>query len=184
MLTPTSHRRRRRRRVPWLLVGLLVVLAVAAAVYVLVFRHAGPATLTQRCRTPAPSHSATAPSPAAISVRVLNSTKRDNLAHQVAGVLGQRGFVVTQVGNAADPSPLPGAAELRYGSAGAAAAKVLAVQLPTVALVPDARADASVDLVLGTAFDRLRTPAEVAAVATPPPAGPRSPAVTASCRRA
>jgi hypothetical protein len=97
---------------------------------------------------------------ATLPVRVLNGTSHHGLAGQTADVLRQRGFRIAGVGNAAR---LRGRSQLRYGTRDALAARVTALQVPDAVLVADRTVTRRVDLVLGSAFRRLRTPTEVVA---------------------
>ena len=116
-----------------------------------------------------------------VQVRVYNATAREGLARKIAGQLVGRGYVIVATDN--DPlsgiRPVDGAAEVRYGPAGARAAALLRRQVPGATMYQDARQDATVDLVLGEQFRRLSTPAELArgrqgllAAAATPPAAP------------
>ena len=116
-----------------------------------------------------------------VQVRVYNATAREGLARKIAGQLVGRGYVIVATDN--DPlsgiRPVDGAAEVRYGPAGARAAALLRRQVPAATMYQDARQDATVDLVLGEQFRRLSTPAELArgrqgllAAAATPPAAP------------
>jgi hypothetical protein len=116
-----------------------------------------------------------------VQVRVYNATAREGLARKIAGQLVGRGYVIVATDN--DPlsgiRPVDGAAEVRYGPAGARAAALLGRQVPGATMYKDARQDATVDLVLGQQFRRLSTPAELArgrqgllAAAATPPAAP------------
>jgi hypothetical protein len=116
-----------------------------------------------------------------VQVRVYNATAREGLARKIAGQLVGRGYVIVATDN--DPlsgiRPVDGAAEVRYGPAGARAAALLGRQVPGATMYKDARQDATVDLVLGEQFRRLSTPAELArgrqgllAAAATPPAAP------------
>lgn len=99
-----------------------------------------------------------------IQVRVYNATAREGLARQVAGQLAGRGYAIVATDN--DPlsgiRPVDGTAEVRYGAAGARAAALVRRQVPGATLYKDAREGSIVDLVLGQAFQRLSTPAELA----------------------
>ena len=69
--------------------------------------------------------------------------------------------------------PLPGRSQVRFGPGGRPGATLLSAHVSGSALVPAPRSPrGSVDLVLGSAFVRLRTPAEVTAALRLPPAGP------------
>ena len=110
---------------------------------------------------------------------VLNGTGRGGLAKTVADQLAQRGFVVTGQGNA--PAALAGASTVTYGTGGQPAGTVVTRWLPGSKLVGSPRLPAgTVQVVLGSAFTRLATPAEVAQAATP--ATPARPAPRSSAR--
>ena len=102
--------------------------------------------------------------PSKVQVRVYNATAREGLARKIAGQLVGRGYLIVATDN--DPlsgiRPVDGAAEVRYGPAGARAAALLRRQVPGATMYKDARQDATVDLVLGEQFRRLSTPAELA----------------------
>lgn len=99
-----------------------------------------------------------------VQVRVYNATAREGLARKIASQLVGRGYVIVATDN--DPlsgiRPVDGAAEVRYGPAGARAAALLRRQVPGATMYQDARQDATIDLVLGQQFRRLSTPAELA----------------------
>jgi hypothetical protein len=99
-----------------------------------------------------------------VQVRVYNATAREGLARKVAGQLVGRGYAIVATDN--DPlsgiRPVEGAAEVRYGPAGARAAALVRRQVPGATLYKDARQGSIVDLVLGEQFRRLSTPAELA----------------------
>ncbi|MCW2622223.1 MAG: hypothetical protein JWL64_1825 [Frankiales bacterium] len=178
-LMPSRAHRRRRRRPSRRLVGrTVVVLALLAAVGVGTWKwrdrgttsDAAPAVV---CPTTAPAQPGL-PAPAAVTVRLLNGTARDGLGAAVAADLTARGFVVGTPANA--PAPNPGRARVGYAAADLPAAQLLAAQvLDADVAVDPAVVPGSVDLVLGDAFARLRTPEESAAVvaALAPPAAPR-----------
>ena len=131
---------------------------------------------------PTPSTPPPALAPAKVRVNVYNATDRRGLAAKVAGQLERRGFDVRKVDNDPLGRTVTGAAEVRHGDRGAAAARTVAAQVALggevgqVVAVPDGRAGASVDLVVGTGFTALATPAEAANALSPSP----SPA-TAGC---
>jgi hypothetical protein len=122
---------------------------------------------TPSCRMPAPLPPVLAPSK--VRVNVYNATDRRGLAAKVAGQLDRRRFRVGKVDNDPLRRTVTGAAEVRHGEPGAAAARVIAAQVGTVTAVPDGRAGRSVDLVLGADFTALVPPAEAAAALSPSP---------------
>jgi hypothetical protein len=119
------------------------------------------------CPTPATLPPALAP--AKVRVNVYNATDRRGLAAKVAGQLERRGFDVRKVDNDPLGRTVTGAAEVRHGDDGAAAARTVAAQVGPVVSVPDGRRGGSVDLVVGTGFTALVAPAGAAAVLSPSP---------------
>ena len=85
--------------------------------------------------------------------------------------LAARGFRPGKVSNDPSKKLIAASAEIRFGPAGATAAKVVAAQVVGAVLVPDNRKDASVDFVLGEGFAALASTAEanaaIAALASP-----------------
>jgi LytR cell envelope-related transcriptional attenuator len=147
---------RLRRALP-ALVFLIVLCVLAGITWMRVLDRVGGRTQAAGCGTAAVSSSR-------IQVRVYNATAREGLARRVAGQLISRGYAI--VGTDNDPlagiRPVEGAAEVRYGPAGAKQAAQVRRQVPGAALYKDARQGPVVDLVLGEKFRRLATPAELA----------------------
>jgi hypothetical protein len=185
----TSVPYRRRRRTP--IVAVVSVLAVVAVVTwtVVLFGSSGPSG-PQSCPTPA---GGTAPGlslessaldavppapPASIPVRVLNAGGQRGQANLVAAQLGDLGF-----GTAGPPDNDPFfpdgdmecAGQVRFGPAGESAASTLSLVLPCAELVRDERADATVDVSVGTGFSDVNPPRPVRDVletlGAPSPAG-------------
>lgn len=97
------------------------------------------------------------PAPAA-GLRVFNAGGQRGQANLVAAQLKEWGF--TEVAPPDNDPRFPGGdmeciGQLRFGTAGEAAASTLSLVLPCVELVRDGRADPSVDLSVGTAFGDL-----------------------------
>lgn len=92
------------------------------------------------------------PTPASVTVVVLNGAGRDQLATKVSGQLKSRGFTT---GTPGTTTALAGIGEIRYGAAGRAGATLLSYHLPGAKLKPATRADARIELVLGAAFRAL-----------------------------
>ena len=86
-----------------------------------------------------------------VSMRVLNGTDKSGLASTVGTALKDRGFTVTGTGNFT-PRPLAGTARVVTGVPGLAAAYTVAAQVQNARIVLDGRADATVDLAVGTEF--------------------------------
>lgn len=103
--------------------------------------------------------------PGTVSVNVYNATAAPGLAGTVADQLGARGFNVDQVGNS-NVNRSGMTALVLSGPAGYAAAYTLQQNIPDTHYVLDERTDASVDVVIGSAFEEL-APAEEAVAAGP-----------------
>lgn len=161
------HRHERQAVVFGSLVAALAVATVgAAAVYTGVldlpfdqgFSTPPPETTTVAA-PPCPPEG-TVPVPyAEAQVQVLNAAGVRGLAGQTAGLLTERGFTIIGTGNY--PTSYPGGVMVRFGESGLAAAYTVAAQFEGAALVLDARADTSVDLVLGRLAGGLVDPAAV-----------------------
>jgi hypothetical protein len=105
-----------------------------------------------------PGRKPTLPAPASVTVVVLNGAGREGLASTVSGQLKTRGFAVGKPDNA---PALASTGEIRYGAAGRTGATLLSYYLPGAKLVAGSRPDARIDLVLGSKFSALATPAAV-----------------------
>ena len=101
------------------------------------------------------------------------------------GQLTSRGFRINTTGN--DPLStirgVQGVAEVRYGPAGAGAARLLHLYFPGSQLLPDARTDSVVDVALGPRFRALASQGQLArtlrATTASAPAAPSS--TTSGC---
>lgn len=171
-----TQRARKRRRTA---VTLLIVLAMLVAAFYYAAQYwkspgrssaAGcpTATATGTAAPPGAPTPAAAPAPGQITVNVYNATNRAGLAAETAKEMKARGFVVGTVANDPQKKSVSQPAEVRFGKNGEAAAKVVLALVPGAATAGDARADASVDLVLGNGFKSL-APAPPAP--TPVPGG-------------
>ncbi len=160
-------RARRRKRTA---ITLLIVIAVLAGAfyYASTYFAKGPnkAAASPSCTV---TLSPTGPVyPSQVTVNVYNATTRSGLAGTVGKTVKGRGFVVGTVANDPLKKSVPGTAEVRYGAAGERAAKLVQTLVAGATLVKDARADASVDLVLGTAYKEIVTPTGTATATAPP----------------
>jgi hypothetical protein len=164
-----GRKRARNRRV--VLGVLLVALGVAAAWYLRKDDAAAPARITTlpTCAPsaqPAPAPTRTTarvvlPPETAVTLSVLNGTNRSLLAKHVADALAAQGFHVTGQGNAR--STMSGPSQVLYGPGAALQARTASLWVLGSTVVPAPKAArGSVHVVLGTAFTRLATPAEVA----------------------
>lgn len=150
---------------------LIAGLAVVALGAFAVFTEAIPAPFARGFTTASPTLGpASAPPPCPpegtlpvayqnIPVNVLNATRRGGLATDTATALATRGFVIASTGNAT--TSVTGVARISFGAAGVGSAYTLAAQIEGTTLVLDARADTTVDLILGTEFAALLDPATI-----------------------
>ena len=180
-LAPLRRRRyggsygRRRRRTVRVGVGILLIGGGIGAAYLL--RH-DDATVkdrvaaTRSCPTPttAPSQppvgTTTLPKPQQVRLALLNGTPRNGLAKTVGDQLAALGFVVTTQGNA--PAALNGGSTVTFGTGAQPAATLVSHWVRGSRLIGNPRVPAgTVQVVLGSAFQRLATPAEAAALAVP-----------------
>lgn len=149
---------RLRRAVPALAM-MLVLAGIAATGWWKVVDRRQAAAAAGACTT------AALVDPHTVKVRVYNNGDAQGLARTVAGQLTRRGFVVLATANdpLKDRRPIStGWAEVRYGSAGARQARLVAAHVPFARLVRDGRKDTAVDLALGSRFQRLSDPRELA----------------------
>jgi hypothetical protein len=108
------------------------------------------------------------PKPGTVSINVYNSTDRTGLAAATAATLAKRGFVVGTIANDPLGKHIAASAELRHGSKGTKNAQLLKFYIAGAKLVTDDRTDASVDVVLGEDFSKVRSPAAVEALLKKP----------------
>lgn len=149
---------RLRRALPALAM-MLVLAGIAGATWWKVMDRREAAAAADDCTT------AALVDPHTVKVRVYNNGDAQGLAKSVAGQLTRRGFVVLATANdpLKDRRPIAAPwAEVRYGTAGTRQAKLVAAHVPHAKLVRDNRKDAFVDLALGTRFQRLANPQELA----------------------
>lgn len=91
-----------------------------------------------------------------VQVRIFNASGASGLAGANQTVLSRRGFQVLEIGDyiVDDTLKVLPNNELRFGPQGIVAAYTLAAQFPQMALVLDAREDATVDLLVGEEYDK------------------------------
>jgi hypothetical protein len=162
MTSPTK-----RRPLP-ALVFLLALCVLAALVWWRVLNRDGSTASTSPSCSSTPTTVATQlPRPAAVTVRVLNSTDRDGIAGTTTTTLKADGFATLAADNDDKPDTygshgtIPGVAEIRYGPNGEAAAKLLSYYFPTATTVRRDGQDATILVALGTAFKSVAAPAAV-----------------------
>ncbi|MFE6049614.1 LytR C-terminal domain-containing protein [Kitasatospora sp. NPDC056446] len=117
------------------------------------------------------------PQPASVTVNIYNATTKAGLAGRTAEEFKKRGFTIGKVGNA--PAELdkkvPGTAQVIAGPTGAGAGTLVGSQIAGAAVTADARADATVDFVIGDSYNALLDETQAAAalaLATKPTAAP------------
>ena len=93
--------------------------------------------------------------PGSFDLNVYNTTWKPGLAGDTAAKMKKRGFHIADVGNDPEKSFIQSVGVLRFGRYGKPAAARVALQIKGLRLEPDSRKDDSVDLVLGTKFDKL-----------------------------
>ncbi|MFV8130106.1 LytR C-terminal domain-containing protein [Streptomyces syringium] len=118
------------------------------------------------------------PKPSDITVNVYNATPRGGLAKTTADELAKRGFKIGKVGNApaAYDKKVAKAGLLLGGPESDAALKLVGAQLTDTEAKAGRHDDADIDLILGTAFKQLSSPADaeraVAELTAPPKPSP------------
>lgn len=189
-----SYGRRRSRNRRAVLVGVLLVAVGAAGAYYLRkddsgaparLRTAPPCSPTATPRpTIAPPRVVALPAPQAVTLSVLNGTNRSLLAKRVGDALAAQGFRVTGQGNSR--TAVAGPSQVVFGPGASLPARTAALWVPGSVVVPNAKAArGSVQVVLGSSFTRLATPAEAAAArrgpVPTPPAAPSPKATVLPC---
>jgi hypothetical protein len=171
-----GYGRRRRRRNLRLVMAVLLVAVAAGAAYLLRQDDAKVPTRTVQqkpCTTAGPTATSTAaarpvvlPRPQQVRLALLNGTSRNGLAKTVGDQLAARGFVVMTQANA--PAALTGPSQVAFGAGADPAAALVARWILGSTTVSNPRvARGTVQVTLGSAFQRLATPAEAAAPAQP-----------------
>jgi hypothetical protein len=138
-------------------------------------RHAGDAQAAKpscaaSSRPPAPGKQL--PNPASITVQVLNSTDRAGIAAAATTALQTDGFITVKQDNDTDAAKygshglIAETAEIRYASAQAPAAKLLAYFFPGAKLVQRDGQNATVLVALGSAFQQVTATADAQAKIT------------------
>jgi hypothetical protein len=103
--------------------------------------------------------------PEELSVEVLNATGQQGFASELAGMLREHSFVISDVGN--PPDGVHSTSEVHYPPGAGASGQLLAsFFVPTPTLVEDAAIPpGSVQAIVGTDFQQIESPAEKAAEA-------------------
>lgn len=153
------HRWRRIRTSATLLILIGVVIGAAWYSWANVVGDDDPGAAASTGRPCAPGQPTAAPAPAEVQVNVYNATDRNGLASTVARQVRDLGFVVVDVDNDPLDRSIEGTAEVRSRADDQAAAELVATLVPGAVYVPDDRTEATIDLVLGDAFEALADPA-------------------------
>lgn len=110
------------------------------------------------------------PKPGTVKTNVFNATTRAGLARKTANELRLRGFMIGTIANDPLGKSLTSVGEVRYGPKGKDNALLMRFYLPGSALTLDARADATIDVVLGAKYTVVAPQKTVtAALAKPVP---------------
>ena len=170
---------RSKRRTGRVLLALVVLVGGGAAAYALQRDDRGaparvalpscpPAAVARQPAQPAqPAPVGALPQPRQVRLLLLNGTTRNGLGRDIGNQLAARGFVVSGTGNA--HALLTGPSQVTYGPGALPAAQVVGRHVVGATLVDAPRtARGSLQLVLGSSFARLRTPAELASLTSRP----------------
>jgi hypothetical protein len=149
----TSRRARRRRTL--LTLAIVLLMLFFAFWYAYSYYRASGEPRAAAPTTTCTNTAAATPKPSTTTVNVYNATQRNGLAGKTASEVRKRGFKVATVSNDPLQKKVAGAAEVRFGKAGAQASKLVLELVKGARAVQDGRTDASVDLVLGDAFRAL-----------------------------
>ena len=161
-----SRSRRARRRRALITLGIVALMLFFAFWYAYSYYQDSKsprATANPTCTATATS---TAKTPSQVTVNVYNATERNGLAAKTAAEVRKRGFKVATVSNDPLNRNVTTAAEVRFGSKGAASSKLVLALVKGSKAVKDKRTDATVDLVLGDRFTALAAPAKPAVAAS------------------
>jgi hypothetical protein len=99
------------------------------------------------------------PAPKSVTIYVWNGNGTQGLAAKVDSQLKSRGFA--SAGFNTNPSTITGVGEIHYAASAKAGATLLSYYVPGVKMVPVSRPDRRVDVVLGSGFKALASPATV-----------------------
>ena len=129
---------------------------------------------------PKPAHSgstttsSTLPvSPAQVDVEVLNASAVSGIAHSTATALGDEGFQITEIGNAASPLGANKPSEIRYGPSGYGAALRLGSALggPVTYVADSGLSGNTVSLLIASSALTVHAPLATTTTTTTPGAG-------------
>lgn len=182
-----GYGRRRHRRNLRLGVGVGLLLVAGGVAYLLrqesskvPDRLASTPTCAPRATPTTVASPASLPQPQQVQLALLNGTARNGLAKSIGDALAAQGFVVTAQANA--PAALVGPSQVVWGPGAQPSAELVLRYVIGSRAVSNPRAPrGSVQVILGSEFHRLATPAELAAqAARGVPAAHATAAATAS----
>jgi hypothetical protein len=149
------------------LVSLLALLLLTGIVWFRVLHRGDAKTSAKPCPTPTTAAATvTLPSPAKITVQVLNATTRSGIAARARTTLVSDGFLVPKPATndlRTKINKIAATAEIRYGPSGLQGAKLLHFYFPGAQLVPNQARTATVVVALGNKYRQVATPATVEA---------------------
>jgi hypothetical protein len=170
-MTAVRNRPYQRRRKGPVLVVVTVLAAVTIATWTTVMSNSSGGAGLGSCPNPAHGDppgevlasdaldSVAPTAPGSVRVRVLNAGGQRGQANLVAAQLGDLGFAESAPPDN-DPffpeGDMACTGQVRFGPAGESAASTVALVIPCAELVRDGRADASVDVAVGTGFGDLK----------------------------
>lgn len=135
-----------------LLVGMLMALGIIPLPFGNTFSEKKP--VARISQVPCVPEGSKPTDPKDSTVVVLNGTDKAGMATEVAGNLKGRGYKIGETGNA-PTGEFTGAARIRTGTSGVAAAYTLAVAVPGSSVVLDGTASSGLELTLGNEFAKL-----------------------------
>ncbi|UFU07095.1 LytR C-terminal domain-containing protein [Ruania halotolerans] len=173
MSTPAKARAARRRHLQQrqtvifgtLIAAMLVVGLAAGAVWVGILPSPVSIAISEPESTesddagPCPPDGATYVPLTEISANVLNGTSRSGLAADTSAELGERGVAVGRQANA--ESPFAGVVRIVSGPEGLAAAYTAGVLFTDPRIEVDSRTDETIDVILGSSYEALRSADEI-----------------------
>lgn len=113
------------------------------------------------CSAPLVPRRTVVPGPDRVAVNVHAAGASEAMTRQAGVVLGERGFVIGELGGNPGGTRVSGAGQIRHGEQGLAGALLVQAYVPGAVLVAVDRPDAVVDLELGAGFTGVASAAAV-----------------------